>query len=416
MHRSRYVVSGAALLAAALVVTGCSSSKKSTTGSSATSGSNTSANSSGGTGSSIKVGVITDSTGAAASGYQKTEIGIKAYVNAVNAQGGVNGHKIEYVMADSTSTPAGALTAAQKLVEKDKVFAIMSVTSDLFGAEPYLLKQGVPVVGTGFDGPEWTVKSNTNMFTANGVADPSAVFTTGGDTVKKIGGTTCGGVGYIESPSASKSAAAFGKSCAAQGLKNGYTANVHFGSTDVAPVALAMKNAGVDSIFFATVPSTGFALASALRVVGANTKAILLPTGYGGDLLKSAPAVQAAQGFYFSSSTAPVELNTPATNILKQRLAAAGETDPPGFDEMTSYEVMSAFAAGLKAAGDNPTQKSFMTAMRGINDFDAEGLLGQKVDFNDYSPTKSCGFYVKLQGTKFVPVEGLDPICGTTVG
>jgi branched-chain amino acid transport system substrate-binding protein len=363
----------------------------------------------------VKIGVITDSTGAAASGYQNTEKGIKAYTDAVNAQGGVNGHKIEYVMADSQSTPTGALTAAQKLVQTEKVFAVISVTSDFFGAEPYLLKQGVPVVGTGFDGPEWTDPKNTNMFDALGVTNAADVFSNGGETVKMLGGTTCGAVGYIESPSATKSSESFAKSCVAAGLKSGYVANVHFGSTDMSPIALKMKQAGVDSIFFATVPSTGFALAAALRVVGASTKAILLPTGYGGDLLKQNAAVQAAQGFYFSSSIAPVEVVTPATTLYKQRLAAVGYVDPPGYDVQTAYTSMTAFAAGLKAAGDNPTSKTFAAAMRKVNNFDVEGLLGYKVDFSNYSPTKNCSYYVTLKGNKFVPVTGLDPICGTKI-
>ncbi|MGX7680990.1 ABC transporter substrate-binding protein [Jatrophihabitans sp. DSM 45814] len=410
MLRSRYIRPCAVLAAAALLVTACSSSKDASP-SAGGSSSNTAASS----GDPIKIGVIADLTGAASSGFLNSEKGIKAYTDAVNAQGGINGHKIEYVMGDSQSTPAGAQTVAQKLVQKDKVFAVISVTSDFYGAEPYLLKEKVPVIGTGFDGPEWTDPKNTNMFNALGVADPDAVFTTGGDTVKMLGGKVCGGVGYIESPSATKSAAAFGKSCAAQGLTNGLAINVHFGSTDVNPVALRMKAAGVDSIFFATVPATGFALAGALRLAGAKTQAILLPTGYGGPLLKSPPAVQAAQGFYFSSSVAPVELNTPATQIFKQRLAAAGETDPPGYDEQTAYTGMTAFAAGLKAAGDNPTPESFSVAMRQIKDFDAEGLLAVKVNFSDYSPSKQCSFYVKLSGDKFVPVTGLDPICGTKI-
>jgi branched-chain amino acid transport system substrate-binding protein len=399
--------------AVAVALTACSSSK--TTTPSATQGATT-GSSGAETGATLKVGVINDSSGSAASGSTTTEIGLKAYVNAVNADGGVNGHKIEYVLGDSQSTAAGALTAAQKLVQNDKVFAVLSASAFFFGAEPYLLKEGVPVVGTGFDGPEWTDPKNSNMFTASGVNNNADVFTTGGEAVKVIGGTVCGAVGYQESPSSSASAAAFAKSCTNQGLKAGYVASISFGSTDVAPIALKMKAGRVDSIFFSTVPSTGFALAAALRTVGATTKAILLPTGYGGDLLKSSAAVQAAQGFYFSNSLAPIELNTPATQKMQARFKAVGENDGPGFAESTAYEAMLAFGAGVTAAGDNLTRQSFITALRKVNNFDADGLLATPTDFSDYSPTKQCSYYVKLSGSKFVPVQGLDPICGTRVG
>jgi branched-chain amino acid transport system substrate-binding protein len=47
---------------------------------------------------------------------------------------------------DSASSASGALTAAQKLVQVDKVFAIINNTSFLFGAQPFLLKNKIPVV------------------------------------------------------------------------------------------------------------------------------------------------------------------------------------------------------------------------------------------------------------------------------
>jgi branched-chain amino acid transport system substrate-binding protein len=196
-------------------------------------------------------------------------------------------------------------------------------------------------------------------------------------------------------------------------LKAPYVTNVHFGSTDVGPIALGMKNAGVDSAFLATVPSTGFALAAALKQVGAKNSAILLPTGYGGDLLQSSAGVQAAQGFYFSTQLQPVELNTPATQVLTKRLAAAGESSGPGFAESSAYLSLAAFARGIQAAGSNLSQANYMDSLRKVTGYDAEGLLApNKIDFSSYDPPEQCSWYVKLQGNKFVPVTGLAPICG----
>jgi branched-chain amino acid transport system substrate-binding protein len=318
-------------------------------------------------------------------------------------------------MGDSQSTPGGALTAAQKLVQTDKVFAIISVTSDMFGAEPYLLKQGIPVIGTGYDGPEWEVPANNNMFDAIGTNDPATVYTTNGLVMKALGATTCGAVGYTESPSSSKSATASVKSCASQGLKSGHVAQVSFGSTDMAPVALAMKSAGVDGIFMGTVPNTGFALAAALRQAGVKPKAFVLATGYGGDLLSSAAAVTAAQGFQFSSTGQPVEMNTPATQTLAKNLAAAGESQTPTYAEQNAYISVAAFVAGLKAAGTNPTKKQFMSSMRAVKGFDADGLLApEKIDFSNYAPTATCSWILTLEGKKFVPEPNI-PFCGKKV-
>src|SRR5262249_41160749 len=155
-----------------------------------------------------------------------------------------------------------------------------------------------------------------------------------------------------------------------------------------------------------------FALAAALRTAGDTPKVFLMATGYGGDLLSSSAAVTAAQGFEFSSTGQPVEMNTPATQLQVKNLAAVGENRTPTFAEQTSYIIMAAFVAGLKNAGANPTKESFMTAMRNVKDFDADGLLSpDKIDFSNYAPTQSCQWVVTLQGQKFVN-DPNNPYCG----
>jgi branched-chain amino acid transport system substrate-binding protein len=426
VRRSKYVALSAVVIAATLALSACSSSKKTTSSSTTASaaGSTTaSAGTSGGSSSSsapaggapIKVGVITDTTGGGASGFSTTEIGIKAYFDAINKAGGVNGQKIEYVMADSQTSPAATLTAAQKLVQTNKVFAILSVTSSWYGAQAYSLKEGIPVVGGGFDGNEWSDPKNTNLFQTTGVNDYDKVYANLGQFFKAAGATSCGSLGYSDSPSSTKAANNFLKTCEAAGLKGGYTTGVKFGSTDVAPVALAMKNAGVDGVYLPIDPNTGFAVAGALRVIGAKTQAVLLATGYGGDLLKSSAAVTAAQGFYFSSDGAPIEENTPATQVMKANLAAVGYTGTPTYAIQSAYQAASGFVAGLKASGPNPTRQSYMAALRKVNNFDEDGLLSPlKVDFGNYAPSQSCLWIVKLTGKSFASVPN-SPFCSGTI-
>ncbi|MGX7678570.1 ABC transporter substrate-binding protein [Jatrophihabitans sp. DSM 45814] len=406
MRRNRFMVLMIATAAVASVTTACGSSSNSPNGGAAT------ASSAGATAGTIKVGVVNDNTGAAASAFTTTETGIKAYVNWVNAAGGVNGQKIEYVMADATSTPAGALTAAKNLVQNDKVFAVIAMSSTFFGAEPYLLKEGVPGVGR-FDGPEFADPKNTNLFAADGVVDYNSVYATGGEYFKARGVTSCAALGYSDSPSASKSATTTLASCKAAGLKSGYVDQVPFGSTDTAPIALGMKSAGVDGAWLAVVPNTGFALAASLRQVGVNLKSLLFGSGYGGDLLASPAAVTAAQGFEFSSNGQAAEMNTPATQQMGKNLAAVGYTGVPTYAIQSAYHAMSAFVAGLKAAGPNPSRASYITALRGVKDFDSDGLMAPlKIDFSSYSPAETCLWTAQLEGKKFIPIP---TVCGQKI-
>src|SRR5512134_1119720 len=53
--------------------------------------------------------------------------GMLLAIKEINAAGGINGRKINVVFEDDAHSPTRALAAVKKLVEQDKVFAIMSV-------------------------------------------------------------------------------------------------------------------------------------------------------------------------------------------------------------------------------------------------------------------------------------------------
>ncbi len=51
--------------------------------------------------------------------------GMKMAVDEINAQGGINGRKIKLVLEDSGYDPKRAVLATQKMIERDKVFAMV---------------------------------------------------------------------------------------------------------------------------------------------------------------------------------------------------------------------------------------------------------------------------------------------------
>jgi branched-chain amino acid transport system substrate-binding protein len=365
------------------------------------------------TGGTIKIGLVTDLTGAASSGFATTKQGVDAYIDYINGQGGVNGKKISIVLGDTTSSPTGALTAAQKLVQNDKVFAIIENSSVFYGAERYLLKAGVPVVGSAIDGPIWNDPKNTNLFAATGVPSPDYMVLAQGQYMKERKVTSCAALGYSDSESAQKSATAFTKSCEQAGLKTGYlNVQVPSSTTDVGSIALAIKKSGADGLTMSLRPNTAFALVGALKQLGVQMKSVLLAVGYGSDLLQSAGAVQVAQGVDFQSLGYPAETHNAATDLRRANLAKLGGASPPTFGEQYGYLPTVAMVEGLKAAGNNPSQGTFMTKMRAITDFDGNGLLPYKVSFSNYTPATACLAVVKLTGKEFVPVG--DPVCAAT--
>jgi len=410
----------AASAVVALAAVACGSSKSATpptgTTSSAPGTSAASGSTSGGDcgGKAVKVGVITDVTGLAASGEAHIEDGLKAGVAAAKDQG----CDISYVIGDSKTSPTDVLAAAKKLVTQDKVDVILGSSAVLFGAATYLSQQNIPVVGFPQDGPEWL--KAPNMFSNVGLLDTTKVSTTFGKFFKQVGATTLGTLGYSISPTSAESAKSTQISGEAAGLKNGYqNTKFPFGSTDVQPVALAMKNAGVDGVTTSTDPNTSFALVGALKTLGVDLKAVLFPIGYGGDLLEQGGAVaKDIEGAYFSIQFQPIELNTPGTQKFLKYLKDTGGTQAPGLPPYTAYTSLDLLVQGLKNVTGDLSSESIIAGLNKVTSWDAAGLLDEPFNPRDAANVggpNNCIYIVQVKSGKFNLVDGLDPICGEVI-
>jgi ABC-type branched-subunit amino acid transport system substrate-binding protein len=362
----------------------------------------------------VNIGVLTDLSGPAAGEFASAANGIKAGVGVAATEG----YKINYVLGDTTTSPSGALSAAQKMVEEDHVSAVIAISALTFSAANYLTAQGIPVVGAAIDGSEWLSPKSFNMFSVIGNQDFTKVTTTTGLFMKMEGVTNLGSVGYSVSPSSAAAARAAAVSVEAQGIQAGYVNDSFpFGSTNVQPVALAMKSAGVNGIVVDTDSNTVFALVAALKQVGVSLKVALLPTGGGGDLLNAGQtAIQAAQGDYFLSYFEPVEMHTTATEQMANALAKyAGIHNDPTFAEYLAYLSVLGLVQGLQGDGGNVSSSALIKSLANITDYTASGLWGgiQSVDWGTRPMgSKSCYWMTQFSGTTFHLVPGADPVCG----
>jgi len=124
----------------------------------------------------VSIGVLTDLTGPAASEYATAVDGIKAGIGVAATEG----YKVNYVIGDTTTSPSGALSAAQQMVEEDHVQVVIAISALTFSASDYLTAQGIPVVGAAIDSSEWLSPKSFNMFSVIGNQDFSKVTTTTG--------------------------------------------------------------------------------------------------------------------------------------------------------------------------------------------------------------------------------------------
>src|SRR6185503_7040016 len=130
---------------------------------------------------------------------------------------------------------AGNQTAAKDLVENQKVFAVVNDSPFAFLTYRYLRDGKVPMIGGGFDGSyyydpgsEWLISSLGDGTPIPGITSDTAVR-----VMKQLG---------------AKKVESFGAD--AVGLEGVYLNNtLEFGSTDVGPVVLGIKNPGADGVY-----------------------------------------------------------------------------------------------------------------------------------------------------------------------
>lgn len=379
--------------------------------------------SSGETSGPLKIGIIASLTGPSSATFKVTPKAADARLNQYIADKGKCADRLkdyELIEADDTNTPQGALQAAQRLVQQDKVDAILHGTASFYGAATFLTTDAaakkIPVMGGGFDGSPVYADPKNNVFGILAPIDFKQTYKNYGELMKQAGATKAAIIAY-DNPSSGPSGEASARSVKASGLEVAYkNLKIPYGSTDIGSIAQGIIESGADGLITSLNPETSFAVTGALKQAGKEMKLISQPIGYSADLLKSGPAVQAAQGITFSSSSAPMELGTPATEKRAAALKTIGnDSGIAGFAEDQGYLGADMFLHAIEKAGCDASMADVMKTLRSDNTWDGGTLLPAPRDFtSSEAAAEQCSYYVKLTGKEFVPVSD-KPICGEKV-
>ena len=96
----------------------------------------------------IKIGFTGPLSGSLSLLGQGVRDGLETYIQVINAQGGVNGRKIELIAEDDAYDPTRTIAAAKKLAEQDKVVALVSPTGtpNVAAILTYTGEQKLPII------------------------------------------------------------------------------------------------------------------------------------------------------------------------------------------------------------------------------------------------------------------------------
>jgi branched-chain amino acid transport system substrate-binding protein len=361
---------------------------------------------------SVKIGFIYPKTGVASSSSGTAGDGCKARVGRENAKGGVNGRKIDVVYFDDASSAAN-LTGAQSLVQSDKVFAVVNSSPYAFLAWRWLHDNGVALVDGGYAGGGYTsLPGNEQIISGFGNGSGAGVSDVWARIMKAKGAKKAAVIGFGISSSSKQQAQKYEDTALpSQGIDAAYiNTSVDFGTTDVNPVVLGMKGAGVDGAFYIMTANTNLAIAQGLAQNGVPMKAQVMATGYGQALLDQPVAKTIGSDVIFTQHFAPIELKTKATKQLVSDLKKYTDySGVPDFGIYTGYIDCELLILGLKAQGKNLDRATFADGIRKMGRFNPAGLWCQPLDFSlaTYSdvPETDCQFATSIKDGKFVVVK-----------
>ena len=372
----------------------------------------------------IKIGYIWSGTGVAASSFTGMADAFKARIASQNAKGGVNGRKIDTEIIDDASSGAN-LTAAHDLVENRNVFAIVNDSSFGFLSYRYEVEQGVPVIGGGFDGDYYSQPGNESIIgvLGNVSADPDITSMVFANAMKKMGGTKVAALAYGASPASSNAVKSLQKyAVPAAGMDPVYTnTSIDFGSSDVGPLVLGIKNSGADAVDLPMSASTNIAVAEGLKQSGVTVKAAILGTGYGQEILDSPASASLGPSDLFFQQTKPAEINDRAVKKFRADLKKyAGYTGIPGYGHYQGYLAADLLITGLEQAGKTPTRKGFVEGLRKLGTWNGANLTCQPIDISlqNYGkfPKQDCAYFSYIKNGKFVTAFKGKAITGKIVG
>ncbi|WP_372656475.1 ABC transporter substrate-binding protein [Hydrogenophaga sp.] len=362
----------------------------------------------------IKIGNIAPYSGPV-SAYGTIAKAAGAYFKKVNADGGVNGRKINYLSMDDAYTPSKTVEQARKLVEQEEVFLLFLPigTSHNQAIQRYMNAKKVPQLFVGSGATRWGDIKNFP-------------WTMGWQPTYHAEGKVFGQHVLESNPDAKVAILMqnddFGKDFYKGVLDGlGAKAETHIVSRQTFEVTdptidsqiVSAKGAGADVLIILATPKfsamairktgeMGWKPTRYVASVSVSVNSVLKPAG-----LDNAVGVISAT--YFRDSTDPASKGTPE---LTEYLAFMKQYYPDGNPDdslnLIGYSAAQTLVQTLKQAGDNLTRENVMK--QALNLSMTLPMLYPGIDLktgpDDFFPIEKMQL-IRFNGTRYEPIGGL---------
>lgn len=359
----------------------------------------------------IRVSGVASITNPLSGKYDQHALGVEAYFEMVNADGGIYGRDLKLVTTHDDAV-ANNDAAVKELLSQDDVFAVLPIATLLFTGADELVDAEIPTFGWAIN-PEWQGTAEDpreNLFGGNGsflcfgCGSPVTPF-----VADEIGARKIGLLAY-NVPQSADCATGVEKSFDTYG--DGGSASVAFvdkamtfGGGEFSVQVSEMKKAGVDMVLTCMDLQGVVSLAREMKRQSLDAVQYLL-NAYDPELLSEFGDL--FQGSYVLTFFTPFEVEDPPPG-LRDYLEWMERTGAPVNENTVNGWLNAAlFVDGLREAGEDFSRQKVVDAINGMTDWDADGLVAG-VDWTTAHTEQTdpqCAAFSRVDGDEFVPMFG----------
>ncbi len=330
----------------------------------------------------IRIGQPSGFTGSVAAGVKENTDGAKLYLDAVNAQGGVNGQKIELVSVDDQFDPAKTLAQATELISTQRVIALFlnRGTPHAQALLPLLAERKVPLVAPSTGAMALHKPVNPWVFNVRATYQREAAR-----AVEHLASQGVTRIAVLQTDDSFGADSAIGANAGFDkaGLKPHWLETFPREKPDFTALAKKVLATEAQAVVFIGSAGNVAAGTQAIRAAGSSAQIMTLSNNASDGFIKllgpHARGVVVTQVF-------PNERSV-AHPLSKEAMDLARAKGMPGVSPamMEGFAAAKVLVEGLRRAGPNPTGPRLRDALEGITNLDLGGMR------LSYSPTDHSG-------------------------
>ena len=339
-----------------------------------------------------------------AGAYGAIDRTLDAYFKMINDQGGTNGRKIRFIYENDSYQPAKTVAAVKKLVEEDKVFALVGGLGTAHNAAvmDYLVQNNVPHVwpATGTTALAVPLKKNIYAVQLNYTTEATLATQYALDTM----GTKKIAVFYQNDAFGKEGLDAVQAELKKRNLPAATGVSYETADTNFSAQALKLQTTGADTVILYAVPKPGGSIIAEMGKIGYAPK--LLSSSVINDPSIFQLAGTAINGMLIEAYLPAFDDTSNPKIVEYQSFMAkyAPKEQIGGFTE-SGYTYGQVFIEALKRAGKELTREGFMTNLDQMQNFTGSLVPSLSYSATDHAGVKAAYFQAAKDG-KFVTVTG----------